>query len=137
MKHFLFLLFFTMFALGTYAQEDEEQRYTISGHLQDADLKEPMAEATVQLFWANDSSFVGGTLSNEKGNFSIEAPSSGTFRLKISFIGFQTIEREVTLRKNQSMKPADEFGCHHAEGRSGHRARGSGYREKGHVGFQS
>ncbi len=103
MKHFLFLLFFTMFALGTYAQEDEEQRYTISGHLQDADLKEPMAEATVQLFWANDSSFVGGTLSNEKGNFSIEAPSSGTFRLKISFIGFQTIEREVTLRKNQSM----------------------------------
>ena len=57
---------------------------------------------TVQLFWANDSTFLGGVVSDEKGNFSIEVPSNGTFRLKFSCMGFQKMEREVTLRKDCS-----------------------------------
>ena len=57
---------------------------------------------TVQLFWANDSTFLGGVVSDEKGNFSIEVPSNGTFRLKFSCMGFQKMEREVTLRKDRS-----------------------------------
>ena len=57
---------------------------------------------TVQLFWANDSTFLGGVVSDEKGNFSIEVPSNGTFRLNFSCMGFQKMEREVTLRKDRS-----------------------------------
>ena len=102
MKNILFTIFALFVALGVRAQEEEDRTLTISGHLTDASLKEPLTQATVQLFWANDSSFVGGTLTNEKGNFSIKAPSNGTYRLKISFIGYQNIEREVTLRKSQS-----------------------------------
>ncbi len=82
----------------------EYQRLTISGQLLDADEKEPVLQATVQLFTANDSTFVGGTVSDNKGNFSIEAPSNGTYRLKISSIGYQTIEREVTLRRDQNQE---------------------------------
>ena len=54
----------------------EYQRLTISGQLLDADEKEPILQATVQLFTANDSTFVGGTVSDNRGNFSIEAPST-------------------------------------------------------------
>ena len=68
--------------------QTEYQRLTISGQLLDADEKEPVLQATVQLFTANDSTFVGGTVSDNKGNFSIEAPSNGTYRLKISSIGY-------------------------------------------------
>ena len=60
-------------------------------------------QATVQLFNASDSAFVGGSLSNTRGNFSVQAPSSGTYRLKISSVGFQTLEREVTLRRNENL----------------------------------
>ena len=84
--------------------QTEYQRLTISGQLLDADEKEPVLQATVQLFTANDSTFVGGTVSDNKGNFSIEAPSNGTYRLKISSIGYQTIEREVTLRRDQNQE---------------------------------
>lgn len=84
--------------------QTEYQRLTISGQLLDADEKEPIIQATVQLFTANDSTFVGGTVSDNKGNFSIEAPSNGTYRLKISSIGYQTIEREVTLRRDQNQE---------------------------------
>ena len=90
----------------TYAQDDEgydNRRHTITGHLLDADMKEPMVQATVQLFNATDSAFVGGSLSNTMGNFSVQAPSSGTYKLKISSVGFQTWEREVTLRRNENL----------------------------------
>lgn len=87
--------------------QTEYQRLTISGQLLDADEKEPIIQATVQLFTANDSTFVGGTVSDNRGNFSIEAPSNGTYRLRISSIGYQTIEREVTLRREQNQELGD------------------------------
>ena len=62
-----------------------------------------MEQVSIQLFWAADSAFVGGTVSNEHGNFSVEAPGRGTFRLRISSVGYETVEREVTLRREQNM----------------------------------
>ena len=89
--------------LTTSAQPDpEDRRLTIRGQLLDADLKEPMIQATVQLFTASDSTFVGGTVTNERGNFYVLAPGTGTYRLRISSLGYQTIEREITLRRNEN-----------------------------------
>ena len=113
MKKILILLFAVlMAALTATAQRpqtdeqgnanDEDRRQTISGNIQDADLKEPLALASVQLFRSKDSTFVGGSVTDLQGNFSVEAPTNGIYRLKISSVGFQTIEREVTLRRNQS-----------------------------------
>ena len=82
--------------------EPEDRKLTIRGQLLDADLKEPMVQATIQLFQASDSTFAGGTVSNEKGNFYLEAPSAGTYKLRISSVGYQTIERELTLRRNEN-----------------------------------
>ena len=98
----LCFVLFLMGIQGLHAQdEEEEQRLTISGQVIDSDLKEPMVQATIQLFAATDSTFVGGTVTNEKGTFSVDAPSSGTYKIKISSLGFQSIEREVTLRRNE------------------------------------
>ena len=97
----LLLAFFTWAVTGMKAQP-EDRRLTISGQLLDADQKEPMAQATIQLFQTTDSTFVGGTISNNRGYFDIEAPSNGTYRLKITSVGYQPIEREVTLRRNQN-----------------------------------
>ena len=99
MKYVFLLVFLGLTLLGAVAQP--RQGLTISGQIMDADEKEPLAQASVQLFWAKDSSFVGGTVSNLRGEFSVEAPSNGIYRLRVSSVGFQTIEREVTLRRNQ------------------------------------
>ena len=95
MRHITLLLtLWLLAATGVQAQEENEEnrRLTISGQLLDSDQKEPMIQATVQLFLAQDSVFVGGTVSDIKGNFIIEAPSNGTYRLKISSVGYQTID---------------------------------------------
>ena len=99
MKYVFLLVFLGLTLLGAVAQS--RQGLTISGQIMDADEKEPLAQASVQLFWAKDSSFVGGTVSNLRGEFSVEAPSNGIYRLRVSSVGSQTIEREVTLRRNQ------------------------------------
>ena len=83
------------------ASAQPRDNLTISGHVTDADLKEPLAQATVQLFRSKDSTFVGGTVTDLRGNFTVEAPTNGIYRLKISSVGFQPIQREVTLRNNR------------------------------------
>ena len=97
----LMIVLLVLTALGVEAQDGRTDRLTITGQLLDADLKEPMVQATIQLFTAADSTFVGGTVSNVRGTFSVEAPSNGTFKLRITSVGYQTIEREVTLRRFQ------------------------------------
>ena len=100
---FYFALSLLLVSLGTQAQpEPEDRKLAIRGQLLDAEFKEPMVQATIQLFTASDSTFVGGTVTNERGNFYVLAPRSGTYRLKISSVGYQTIEREITLRRNES-----------------------------------
>ena len=98
----LFLVFLCVLFSQDFWAQSENPVLTISGRLHDTEMKEPVSQATIQLFLTSDSSFVGGTVSNEKGAFSVEAPSAGSYRLKISSIGYQTIEREVTLRRNQN-----------------------------------
>ena len=101
-KRFTILLMTLLLTtLGAQAQEDDRQQ-TISGQVIDAELREPMVQASVQLFRQRDSTFVGGSVTDLRGNFSVEAPGNGIFRIKISSVGFQPIEREVTLRRNQS-----------------------------------
>ena len=85
-KVFLSFLLLCMTTLCVWAQD--ARRFTINGHLTDVDSKEPMEHVSVQLFVAAASSFVGGTISNERGNFSVDVPSVGTFRLKISEVGW-------------------------------------------------
>ena len=100
---FLFTLSLLLVSLGTLAQpEPEDRKLAIRGQLLDAEFKEPMVQATIQLFTASDTIFVGGTVTNERGNFYVVAPRSGTYRLKVSSVGYQTIEREITLRRNES-----------------------------------
>ena len=91
-----------MLQLCTSAQN--QQGLTVSGRVLDANEKEPLVQATVQLFWAKDSSFVGGTVTRERGNFSVEAPSNGIYRLRISSVGYETLEREVTIRNLRSQE---------------------------------
>ena len=80
-RYLLLLIMMTVSLCSTAQSEDNDRGLTVSGNVQDADLKEPMVQATIQLFTASDSTFVGGTVSNERGNFYLSAPSCGEVRL--------------------------------------------------------
>jgi len=105
MRTLWFVLAVWLLGLTAAQAQDEYRRQNIHGNVLDADVKEPLDLVTIQMFRAsvNDSSFVSGTVSNDRGAFSIDAPSNGTYRLRFTSMGYKRLDREVLLRKDQNV----------------------------------
>jgi len=72
-------------------------RHTLSGYVRDAAGKEALAGASL---WVPE--IQNGTSSNAYGFYSITLPS-GTYRLQVSYVGYQTQTVQINLDRNQSM----------------------------------
>ena len=74
------------------------QTPSLTGRVTDGDTNEPLTRATAQLYRIDrDTTFVGGTFSDGQGNFSINTNRTGTYLLRISFLGYKTVEQRVNL----------------------------------------
>ena len=63
----------------------------------------PIEYANIQLFTLTDKTLVEGTISDPKGNFTIKNIPAGTYRMTVSFIGYETSELpEIHLTKEKS-----------------------------------
>ncbi|MEO8760087.1 MAG: TonB-dependent receptor, partial [Bacteroidia bacterium] len=67
------------------------------GKVIDATTKEPVEFASVALLWFDKDSAVAGCLVKTNGDFSLDNLSFGAFRLRISFIGYKTIEQKMFI----------------------------------------
>lgn len=72
------------------------QNRKVSGQIKDKDSKEGMMMVTVQLL-KGDSTFVKGVISDENGNFSLQAPEDGKFIIKMTSVGYEDVTRNVTI----------------------------------------
>lgn len=72
------------------------QNIVVKGLLKDADTKEGLMQATVQLL-RSDSTFVGGSISDEQGLFQLSAPSEGKYLIKISNIGYLSHYQKIDV----------------------------------------
>ena len=72
------------------------QGVKISGTLVDRDTKEGVMLATVQML-KSDSTYVKGVLSDDTGNFTITAPSAGTYILKFTSVGYTPLTKSVKV----------------------------------------
>jgi len=71
-----------------------QQRFTLSGYLRDATSGEALIYATIY-----PESLKTGVSTNEYGFFSITLPE-GKYKFVFSYIGYQTINKEMTFDKN-------------------------------------
>tara|TARA_B100002049_G_scaffold236741_1_gene224380 strand:- start:1484 stop:3895 length:2412 start_codon:yes stop_codon:yes gene_type:complete len=83
----LFFLFISTIAVG--------QGITVTGQVIEQDTQETLPFVTVSIFDATSLNIVTGTVTNESGQFTVELPT-GNYLLKISFVGFETLERKIT-----------------------------------------
>jgi len=83
------VLLFTVY-LNCFSQENS----TIQGHITDADQK-PLSGVNVLIAQLNT-----GTQSNEQGDFSIENLSAGNYTLTISYLGFKTQTKQVSVQND-------------------------------------
>lgn len=88
----IFTLFLLFFISITYSQD----KYTLSGIITDLNTNETLIGVNISF-----PELKTGVTTNEYGFYSITVPS-GTYKISISYVGFQNIEDVITL--NQSTK---------------------------------
>lgn len=97
MKHFLCLslLFFGCFALSQ--PVCAQAKFSVSGYVRDAKSGETLIGVTVFVRGTNT-----GTLTNEYGFYSLTLPG-GDYDLGVSYVGFQTFAKQISLTANQKL----------------------------------
>ncbi|PST82378.1 hypothetical protein C7T94_16510 [Pedobacter yulinensis] len=79
------------------------QKASIKGLVSDTISKAPLELATVALVNTKDSSLISYTLSNKKGEFNLSGlPADRSMRLIISFAGYQSFKKNVTLARSEN-----------------------------------
>ncbi|WP_375577631.1 TonB-dependent receptor [Marivirga tractuosa] len=91
----LFLLIFLCIS----TQKVWAQNTTVSGKLVDGKTKEPLAYANISVFDANEE-LVTGTVTPESGSFQFQV-ERGEYTLRIQFISYKTINRELKADKSK------------------------------------
>ena len=94
-------LFTAVFVLciATMAQAQERQ---ITGKIVDNESKEAIMQSTVQLL-RSDSTFISGALTDENGEFTIQAPEDGKYIIKVSNIGYALLTQNVTISQGKNV----------------------------------
>jgi iron complex outermembrane recepter protein len=67
----------------------------IMGNIQDGADENFLSYATVGLILRTDSSLVSATISDENGDFMIEAVPGSDYQLQISYVGYETITQSL------------------------------------------
>lgn len=70
---------------------------SIKGKLVDTASKQPIADATVSVLNAKDSSLATFTLSNKQGVFEVKGLAEGTYQLHITHQGFEAVRKSFTV----------------------------------------
>ena len=92
LKKCLFLLFSTLVFYITNAQD----KFTLSGNITDISSNETLISVNILI-----PELQTGTITNEYGFYSITLPE-GTYKVIISYLGFQSIEETIKFNKNNT-----------------------------------
>ena len=85
---------------GLLSATAQNKRIVLSGTLFENETNVPVSQATIQLLSLPDSAFITGTTSRQKGDFNLTA-KPGKYVLKISFVGYITLEKNIQLSANK------------------------------------
>lgn len=87
MRRWLFVFLGSIYVTTAFAQSSN---VTISGTVHDANRKTPIPFVTATLLMPNDSGFVTGAITNEEGLFTLTNVKSGSYLLKLTYVGYET-----------------------------------------------
>ena len=83
------------------------QKIAVNGSVIDGELNEPMASAAVALLKA-DSTLAAGASTDFNGKFKLSA-KSGSYILRVSFMGYRTVYKNLTLTKQKPTVTLDQI----------------------------
>lgn len=79
-----------------------QQTMSVSGTLLEKENNEPVVGGSIELLQPKDSTYVAGTISSMKGNFTLKDLSPGNYILKMTCIGLEPLFKNISLSTNKS-----------------------------------
>jgi len=82
---------------------------TIKGKLMDTASKQPIADATISVLNAKDSSLVTFTLSNKQGVFEVKGLAEGEYKVSISHQAYTAFSKKVVITADKKQNDLGEL----------------------------
>ena len=100
------LFFMVIFMLLTTTKVAAQQG-SLSGRVIDSETREAMVRTTLQLYriGQKDTTFVKGVFSDANGRFTISSVNAGNYLLKLSYLGYKTMNKNVINCKKKEFMP--------------------------------
>jgi len=92
MKNFVWSFLFAFTITTGFAQSN----IIVVGEILDSETLQPVPYASVSIF-TKTNDLINGSISSEQGSFIVEGITPGNYRLLVSCIGFQTLEKELLI----------------------------------------
>jgi len=73
------------------------QNYVVKGSVKDSKTNAPISYATTALLRTDSSSVAAAATTNDEGNFVLKVPKSGKYTLRISYVGYDTQTKSITV----------------------------------------
>ena len=89
MKRLLVIILVSVSTMTAFAQG------TVSGTVIESDTKEAVIQATASVL--SGEKVIANAVTNTEGGFSIKVPRDGKFTLRITFVGFKTYTKAITI----------------------------------------
>ena len=90
MRRFILLMTALVMAVMTFAQR------TVTGKVVEQDTQEAVIQATAALL--SGEKVVANAVTNTNGSFSIKAPRDGSYTLKVTYVGFKTYSKKISIK---------------------------------------
>ena len=100
-KQLFFISVLLLFSGYLFSQEKKNE---FTGIVIDKSSKQPVEFATVEVLHQNDSVIISTTVTDKKGKFTFNKIASGSYILRLSFIGYENNSIKITVtRQNQNI----------------------------------
>jgi hypothetical protein len=93
-----FLLILTLLVVAFLQPVKAQNTVVVNGNIIENSTKTPMEFASAALLTVKDSSLVKGAITTAKGTFVFNSVTPGTYKLRLSFIGYTTLRKIVTIQ---------------------------------------
>jgi len=97
------------FAILQSVYPQSQKPVVISGTIYESSAKSPLEFASVSLLTVKDSTLVKGGITNSKGIFSFNNVTPGTYKLRLSFLGYNTIRKTVNIQSASGIQNLGNF----------------------------
>ncbi|HMR92623.1 MAG TPA: outer membrane beta-barrel family protein [Chitinophagaceae bacterium] len=106
MRKLFHLIVLIFISYGAIAQKSDG---IIKGKLTDSSSRQPVADATISLLTAKDSSLVTFTMTNKQGTFEIKGLEPGDYRLIISHQAYEETKKNISITADKKLVDLGEI----------------------------